>query len=274
MKTVLGFLRALRPADLILPAGAALVSAGLQSLVDREHRQRQRLAALDELVEMHRAGLARAGVDLSDPVWRDEAHPLDIDGAVGIILARHATEPKREETDAGDSRSADYRIAGNRNPAKARRRLKALAVLALGGAAGVTVFARGYARTYGQEPTVPGFLSALHLSGMTPTGGWPGPADEDAPPPPDHPFEPIETHEVSADEILEHGVDVDQAVDGDAAAAVEGVIGQGRPPLEECGWLPCTWTSDATRNEMSQRTAAAVHRNRCIHRPAGAVVPE
>lgn len=316
MKTVLAFLARLRPADLILPAGAALVSAGLQNLVDREHRQRQRLAALDELVDMHRAGLRAAGVDLSSPVWGDETHPLDIEGAIGIILARTPTEPKREETDAGDSRSADYGIAGNRNPAIRRRRLtRAGLVLAAAGAIGVTALRPG------------GFLSALSLSGLKPTGGWPGPVDDDAPPAADHPFEPIVSvdypaedrwggdrcttceraaawfrdeqawhhvdpgtaapypmlHEVtlppsenysSTAPAARDGVDVDQAVDRDAAAAVEGVIGRGVPPMESCGWPGCDWSSDATRSELSQRTAAAVHRNRCIYRPAGAQVAE
>jgi hypothetical protein len=278
VNAIVSFIRRLRPVDLLLPAGAALVSVGVQQLVDREDRQRRRLAALQELVDVHRGALVDAGVSLPAELVDDELHPLDVDGALQIALARTPSD------------DADNRITGNGNPEKApsrRRTARRFAVLGLAGAAGATMWARGYARTYGQEPTVLGFLTALRgpvevareetSSNSYPDNGGtssvvaehehryasdldsvceicgeksrPSPADA-----------PTLGHEGS-----------DRWTGGDRKD--EGVIGHGEPPLEECGWPNCDWTSDATRSELSQRTAAAVHRNRCIYRPAGAAVP-
>lgn len=97
------FIRALRPVDLLLPAGAALVSAGLQNLADREHRQRARLDELAQLVDVHRGALVAAGVDLAAELLVDEPHPLD---PAGGALTDYASD--------------DYRIADNHNPEKPR----------------------------------------------------------------------------------------------------------------------------------------------------------
>lgn len=231
MSPILRFVTRLRPADLILPAGAALVSAGLQQLVDREDRQRRRLAALDELVEMHRSGLAAAGVDLSDPVWRDEAHPLDIELALQTMLARTPTEPEPAEP----------------RPRRRGRRL-ALAGLALGAVAAAIAIPRA------------GFLQGLSLAGLQPTGGWPPAVDENDPPTPDEPFGPISSNSYPDS--------------GESSSDDAEVIGRGEPPAEACGWPACDWTSDATRSVQAQRTAAAIHRNECVFRPANAVVRE
>lgn len=287
VSAIVGFLRRMRPADLILPAGAALVSVGLQQLVDREERQRRRIAALQQLLEEHAGALVDAGVSLPADLLDDEQHPLDVEGALQIVLARTPAEP-------------DYRIAGNANPEKRprrRRRYLAAAAIVAGAAAAVMI-------------PRPGFLQALSLTGLVPTGGWPPAVDEDAPPVDDSPFGPISSNSYPVPDewpgdrcttceravvwfrdeqvwrhvspgsgepyAMLHDVTLPAAVNESNAPAddPEGVIGRGNAPLEECGWKGCDWSSDATRSELSQQTAAAVHRNRCVYRPAGAQVPE
>lgn len=274
MSVLVSFIRRLRPVDLLLPAGAALVSAGVQQLVDREDRQRRRLAALQELVDVHRGALVDAGVSLPAELVDDELHPLDVDGALQIALARTPSD------------DTDNRITGNSNPEKGpsrRRAARRFAVLGLAGAAGVTMWARGYARASGQQPTVLGFLTALR-----------GPVEvtETANSYPDNgETVSVDEHEhryaSDLDSVCEICGEKSRPSPADAPALGhegsdrwtggdrkdEGVIGHGEPPLEECGWPNCDWTSDATSSELSQRTAAAVHRNRCTYRPAGAAVP-
>ena len=303
VNAIVRFIRRIQPTDLVLPIGAALISAGIQNLVDREQRQRQRLLALDELVDVHRGALAAAGVELPAELSGDEQHPLDIENAVGIILARTPSEPAPE-------------------PAPRPRRfrtMRGLAVLGLAGGAGVTVWARGYARAYGQEPTVLGFLTALRgpdpdqvpapssSKSSDPNGSDPNECSSPDYPTPDNwngdrcttceraaawfrddqvwlHVSPItaEPYAMLHDVTLPPAVNEDNRPLGHEGSdrwtggdrKDEGVIGHGEPPLEECGWTGCDWSSDATRNDLSQQTAAAVHRNRCIYRPAGAKVAE
>lgn len=287
VSTIVRFIRGMKPVDLLLPVGAALVSAGIQNLVDREDRQRRRLVALDELVDVHRTALVDAGVELPAELAGDESHPLDVENAIQIVLRRAP----------GEEAAAD-------EPRPPRRGLRALAVLGLAGAAGVTMWARGRARIYGQDPTVLGFLSTLR----GPVGAaWPKtdpPVGGDYPMPDNWGGDRCTTCERAAawfrdDQVWQHvspltaepygmlhDVTLPPAVNlvaptldhegsdrwtgGDLKD--EGIIGKGEPPLEECGWPSCSWSSDATRSEVSQRTAAAVHRNRCVYRPAGAGV--
>lgn len=250
MSLFLTFIRRLRPADLILPAGAALISAGLQQLVDREDRQRRRLAALQGLVDVHRGALAAAGVTLPDELVDDEQHPLDVDGALQFALARMPSDPE------------DNRITGNPNPVNRRRRRLLAAAAVVAGATAAVVIPRT------------GFLQALSLTGLVPTGGWPPAVLEEEPPAPDESFGPISTNSYPDDrEHREHVSCFGADGQCETRPVPEGVIGHGEPPAEECGWPNCDWTSDATRSALSQQTAAAVHRNRCVYRPAGAQVP-
>lgn len=258
VNAIVRFIRRVQPADLILPAGAALISAGLQRLVDREDRQRARLRALDELVGLHVGALAEAGVVMPTDLMGDELHPLDIESALQTILARTPSEPPAAEDQPRPRR---------------RRTVRGLAVLGLAGGAGVTMWARGYARAYGQEPTVLGFLTALRgpVSEVSSNSSVPNSS------------EPDDISRSAVPHSHRYASDLDSVCEscGEKSRpspagppAAEGVIGHGEPPLEECGWSGCEWTSDATRSELSQRTAAAVHRNRCVHRPAGAMVAE
>lgn len=284
VSTIVRFLRGMKPVDLLLPVGAALVSAGIQNLVDREDRQRRRLVALDELVDVHRTALADAGVELPAELAGDESHPLDVESALQVLLAR---TPGEQEPAADE-------------PRPPRRGLRALAVLGLAGAAGVTMWARGRARIYGQDPTVLGFLSTLR----GPDGA--GPAWPKTYPSHSHDYgegicpicgadgvsgaalldEHKHRYASDLDSVCETCGEKSRPSPADAPTLShegsdrwtggdlkdEGIIGKGEPPLEECGWPSCSWTSDATRSEVSQRTAAAVHRNRCVYRPAGAGV--
>lgn len=301
VQAIVRFIRRVQPADLILPAGAALISHGLQRLVDREDRQRARLAALAELVDDHRQTLEANGVELPAEVFGDEAHPLDIELALQTVLARTPAEP-------------DNGITDNANPVKRPRFRRALTILGLAGAAGVTVWARGYARTYGQEPTLTGFLSAWRgpVAGHSATAPNGEPCDcavhtsfpditievchfDDC----GQPIRWIRRHQVwghfdpetgaalafghfgvpLAPEVNEEAGPLsptaERAMEAGWAAAARGdedVIGRGVPPVAECGWPGCDWSSDATRSEQGQLIQAALHRNKCLHRPAGAQV--
>jgi hypothetical protein len=118
------FVRALRPVDLLLPVGAALVSAGLQKLTEREVRQRAQLASLQGLVERHREALGAAGVALDETglLLVDEHHPLDVE-TMPTLFPWHAPGPEQDDVP------------------RPRRRGWKLAAIALAGVAGVTLWA-------------------------------------------------------------------------------------------------------------------------------------
>jgi hypothetical protein len=229
------FVRRLQLSDLMLPAGAALVSAGLQKLVDRETVQRRRLVALNELVDDHRQTLEANGVELPVDRFGDEVHPLDIEGALELILLRAPSEAEPAPAPARSSSRRGVRWT--------------IASLLAGGL--VLAFPGG-------RKVLRDGAGAL-LDGLRPYP-W-GPDDTAVVPPygsgPDEP--PLE---VAEPETLER----DEPPTDPALVEAE--------PLESCGWTGCQWTSQPDKSQMSQQTAAAVHRNKCFYRPPTAVVPE
>lgn len=265
MNPFLTYLRRLQPADLILPAGAALVSAGVQKLVDREDHARRRLVALAELVDVHRGALTAAGVELPAELEHDEEHPLDVDFAVQTLL-RRLPEP-------------DKRITENPNPEKPRRRIRTIAGvlgLAVGVGAGlVWANARGWLQGV-QEVTdanraVREAVDARRMEGDGEWGGdrcttcgraaawfrdgqvW------------------LHVSPATGEQYaMTHDVTLPPAINETSPRPVELTV----DPAEACGWPGCEWTSDPSRSRMAQRTAAAVHRNECVCRPAGARVKD
>lgn len=224
-------LRRLRPADLILPAGAILVSLGLQALDDRERRARTQLDELGTLVDEHLAALRDAGADVPDELAALEHHPLD-PGMPWLSVPR-LSEGSGAEPVA---------------PARPRRRVwKLAAIVAAAAARGLWPIADD------------GQPAAVRADGSV--AGRPGP-------------EPDQDHVHSADcpcpEWLKNSSSSDSELVEDLAdvAAAESA----GEPVAECGWPGCEWTSDPGRTEQSQRIAAALHRNRCVFRPAGAQV--
>jgi len=232
------FVRRIRPLDLLLPAGAALVSAGLQHLADREARQRARLDELAQLVDVHRDALAAAGVELVDELLVDERSPLDAAGPFMVTLAGATPAPEPEP---------------ERRPARGRG--WKLAALALAGATAVTL--------YGNRGRIIDAVLARagvdvdELLGVKP--------DLTPPAPEDFPSDPASSE-------LEHE-DLPVSYPSPTEPAEQLVDEPAVEPLADCGWPGCDWRSDPAKSETSQRTAAAVHRNRCTFRPAGAVVP-
>jgi hypothetical protein len=266
----LSFVRRLKPLDLLLPIGAALVAAGLQSLADREQAQRVRLAELADLAGDHLQALAAAGVDIPDEIAADEPHPLD----PGVPwLTQHASAAPDDEQET---------------PAPANRGWK-LAALALG-AVGILAYRNRDA--------------ILQRAGTSPFGftmPWP-PAPAETPDPLDHetgmaqpvshPFRgnadecsmcgrPVELHHPDPDEWPEHGLNhpgSDRWTGGDRkdddvkrgltlASDACGCAG------DECGWPNCGYTPPEDLPAEDQVLALAVHRQQCFHRPAGAHVP-
>jgi hypothetical protein len=257
---IVSFVRRLQLSDLMLPAGAALVSAGLQKLVDRETVQRRRLAALAELVDDHRTTLEANGVELPVDRFGDETHPLDVEGAIEVILLRAPTQPE----------------ATGETPPRPRRLGGTIAVLGAVGIVAGAVWAnsagylRGFADVAGANRRVQEAAAATRV--CLRCGA---PLDEDGICSTRVDGEHPETSETANRAMAASDVYNARAeqLDGELLeAAAEGEPLETRPPLEMCGWPGCTWTSQPDRPELSQRTAAAVHRNRCIHRPAGAQV--
>lgn len=234
VEALIRFVRRVKPADLILPIGAALVSAGLQNLVDREALQRRRLAALDELVDVHRGALTAAGVSLPAELAGDDKHPLDIEGALQVVLARVPSEPE-PPADKPKRRNLGMAFAGVAGVVG----MAAAAIWAhsagwLDGVAEVTEANRRVrtVRDADPSPEVPPYGSA--------------PGEE-------------EINELEREMAEVTAADLDEPEEA---------------PLESCGWDGCGWMSQSGRSPMSQGTAAAVHRNKCTHRPPNARVPE
>jgi hypothetical protein len=243
MTALAKFIRGLRPVDLILPAGAALVSAGLQQLVDREQRQRDRLRALAELVDASRGALTAAGVELPAELAQDERHPLDVENAISTVLGRTPAEP-------------DYRITGNSNPEKPRgflpRRGWKLAGLALGAAAAVTLYTR-------RGDLVDAVLARAG-AGLDDDPAW----------------APDAVCSFCTHPVGEHGPRGEHPSGPPAAAAPEPEPVDTVPPVDEpvneadviwCGWTGCDYNS-------AFPATVALHRNACVYRPAGAQVRE
>lgn len=312
VNTLTRLLRELRPVDVLLPIGAALVAAGLQNLAERESRQRQRLVDLAALAADHVEALTAAGMAVPATLAADELHPLDPE-VLWLPLAGASAGPEPVE---------------QAEPGEKRRRGWKLAAAGLAAATGVTlwknrgrIFDRlgdmleGFsAEPDGVNPDLtpdeatgpdPEWLGNHCMScsqpaawfyedqvwrHVVPPDGKPRwsshevtlPAavnESNAPPAASGPNMPNEGRETPAapwptckpdaagncvNEIHEHDALSGEHVVDDLAVSVT--------PRESCGWPNCKWTSDPKKSPTGQATQAAVHRNRCIYRPAGAGV--
>ena len=218
--------RAMRPADLLLPVGAALVSAGLSALTDREVRQRARLDELQHLVEIHRDALVAADVVLPLGVLVDEQHPLDVETLPTVFPGHAPTAAAPDETPR-------------------RGRGWKLAALALAGVVGVTLYGnRG--RLF--DALLPDDGSPSRFGFAMP---WPPAAAE-----PEN-FPPAAAAPAAG------------GPSSAAAAAAETPVTEDLPAGDGCGWPGCDHVGT-----VDGGAALALHRQRCLYRPAGAHVPE
>lgn len=274
MNAFLTAVRRMRPVDLLLPIGAALISAGLQNLADREHRQRERLDQLAELAGDHLQALAAAGVAVPDELAVDEPHPLDPGIPWMPVVATRLGDDEPDEPPAG------------------RHSWKLAALALLGVAGGIAIH-----RTGGVTALIDGLRSEPwpmtpddidHAAGMAMPVSHVHEGDPDEPCslcgrgfdlhlPRKFPCDVEGPHGSSPDHTCSSNL-VEPSTDDVCVGSPE--CGHEYPagvsplvsPLETCGWTGCDWTSEAGRSELGQRTQAAIHRNKCFHRPAGAAV--
>lgn len=283
------FLHRLRPGDVLLPIGAALITAGLQNLADREARGRGRLAELATLAADHLEALSAAGVEVPDELAADELHPLDPEVP---WLAQYATPVPDDDEPA---------------PAEQRRRRWKLVGLGLAAATGVTLW-NNRGRIFDRlgdlleeisdepdgvnadlTPDEPGEqtpeqvaenLAAyeahrLRYEAMDECVGAPECGHTTEPNLPnagrETPAAPWSTCLPDnlgncANKIHTHpAVSAEPVVEPDAVSVT---------PREACTWPNCDWTSDPRKSVTGQATQAAWHHNRCIYRPAGAQVTQ
>lgn len=350
VNAIVAFIRRLRPADVLLPVGAALVSAGLQHLADRERNSRAQLDELQTAAAGYRDALRDAGAEIA-PWLEEPAHPLD----PGVPwLAKWASADGSEPATVDDPahpRGQALRkyaiaaaVAAGVVAWSKRDELLAL-VLSRGGVtsedflpegvksdltphphSGVAVdydqlgrnladaaasraryeASTGSYRYRGELCPVVGLPVAV-LPGYAEGYGWffcCGAMVD-----PDHAVHALQDEGFQSEGARAPGavliaVDTLNAPDATAeeyAAAAEllaDVFKRPKPddspavneevdqcdrkdqlaadptPLEECGWPSCDWTSDPGKSPIGQGTQAAVHRNRCVYRPAGAKVAD
>lgn len=293
----LAVIRKLHMSDLLLPVGAALVTAGIEALAARERRQRDRLAALQASVSQHVDALLSAGAPVPDELLVDELHPFDAPGL-----------------------APDYRIAGNGNPETSsnsypgdgdnssggRGRRWKLAALAL--VAGTATYAYVRREQIGRHiaavaaaagiddelaEEIPRFYPGGRPDADAPFGpvttvtipDEPGsPWDQAEPLPEPHPHSGVR---VDAAQLVDecvgapecgHGVEPSENLppapaadfpDGDRAAEPSDEKSSG----DECGWTGCTWAPKDTTRGAARVTALAVHRSKCPYRPPSMTVP-
>jgi hypothetical protein len=289
VNTLTRLLRELRPVDVLLPIGAALVAAGLQNLAERESRQRQRLDQLATLAADHVEALTAAGLAVPASLADDELHPLDPE-LLWMPLAGVPAGPEPvEQAEPGEKRGRGWKLAA----------------AGLAAATGITLWKnRGrifdrlgdILEDFAAEPDgVNPDLTPDVLAEQTPEQVAENLAayeahraryeamDECVGAPecghttdPNGPNAGRETPAAPwvtclpdnlgncANKIHDHRAVSAEPVDEPDAVSVT--------PREECGWPNCEWTSDPKKSETGQATQAAVHRNRCIYRPAGAGV--
>jgi hypothetical protein len=362
VNAIVAFIRRLRPADVLLPVGAALVSAGLQHLADRERNARAQLDELQTAAAGYRDALRDAGAEIA--TWLEEpAHPLD----PGVPwLAKWASADESEPATADEPPTPrgqalrKYAIAAAVAAGvvawSKRDELLAL-VLSRGGVtsedflpegvkpdltphphSGVTVdydqlgeqtpadLARNHAAAAASRARYEASTGSYRYRGeLCPVVGLPvavipGYAEGygwffccGAMVDPDHAVHALQDEGFQSEGARAPGavliaVDTLNAPDATAeeyAAAAEllaDVFKRPKPddspavneaadpnmpnanlihgheidktPLEECGWPSCDWTSDPEKSPIGQGTQAAVHRNRCVYRPAGAKVAD
>lgn len=259
MSPFLSFVRRLKPLDLLLPVGAALVTYGLQSLAERETRQRERLAQLAELAADHVQALMNAGAAVPAELAGDEEHPLDPNVP---WLMQHAPAPD-DEQDA---------------PASGRGWKLTAVALAAG-----TVIAfnhrdelRAAASKFGFTMPWPPAPAALDDE-VYPHNSWCNTKHEPGPdqcPPPVGPAdytavggEPVDVmclvphcglhrHPDDVEHVFRFGADLTPSTS-----------------LEICGWPNCGYEVNPELSDQDQVLALAVHRNQCFYRPSGAHVP-
>lgn len=347
VNAIVAFIRRLRPADVLLPVGAALVSAGLQHLADRERNSRAQLDELQTAAAGYRDALRDAGAEIA-PWLEEPAHPLD----PGVPwLAKWASADESEPATADEPptpRGQTLRkyaiaaaVAAGVVAWSKRDELLAL-VLSRGGvtsedflpedlvASGAST---GSYRYRGELCPVVGLPVAV-IPGYAEGYGWffccgamvdpdhavhalqdEGFQSEGARAPgavliavdtlnaPDATAEEYAAAaELLADVFKRPEPDDSPAVNeaapdpnagpnagretpaapwvtclpDESGACVNPIHGHeiDKTPLEECGWPSCDWTSDPGKSVIGQNTQAAVHRNRCVYRPAGAKVAD
>lgn len=222
------FVRQLRLVDLLLPAGAAIVSAGLQALATREQEERARLTGLRHACQAAAAALVETGQPVPEALLQ-VARPLDGDPEQPWLTGMWpgTGDPDTEKTSSDSLTVQPSRPQGSTRVGRWTVGLAAAAVL-----------------LYGNR----GRIADAVLARLP----FVEPVDQvDA--------EPVDALDVEPPEA--------EPVDADAAAADDAPV----TPIE-CHWLGCDWRSDVTRSVLAQATAAAVHRNECVMRPAGAHV--
>lgn len=261
----LAVIRKLHMSDLLLPVGAALVTAGIEALGQRERRQRDRLAALQASVSQHVDALLAAGAPVPDELRVDELHPFDAPGLAqdyGITDTGNPKTSSNSYPDGGDSSSS-------------RGRGWKLAGLALVAAAGVTLYT--WRDKWAPLLAAAGADDELAEVPRFYPGGRGEPVD-------DAPFGPIRT-ETIADEPespWEHAEPVADASEpsedlpaapADEVAALRELVDGPDPLGDECGWTGCTWAPKESTRGAARVTALAVHRSKCPHRPPSLTVP-
>lgn len=234
MSPFLSFVRRLRPIDLLLPVGAALVSAGLQHLADREARQRARLDELAGLAGDHLQAFAAAGVAVPDELAADEPHPLD--PGVAWLPALHGDvgtndEPEQEKPGLSWKGAAVALAVVTGIAWSNREKLQ-------------TRF--GFTMPWPPASAVP--PESVDLADYASVGGES--VEEMCP----------EPH----CRLKRHPGKVHQDIDD--FEFVTNVLGP-------CGWPNCDYQPDPKLEPEEVTLALAVHRNQCIFRPAGAHVP-
>jgi hypothetical protein len=254
------FLHRLRPGDVLLPIGAALITAGLQNLADREARGRGRLADLATLAADHLDALAAAGVEVPDELAVDELHPLDPEVP---WLAQYASAEQEEETDPEERRRRRWKLAG----------------LGLAAATGITLW-NNRGRIFDRLGDILEEFTAADPEGSTFNEVSSEPVDKassepnagrETPAAPWPTCTPDDTGKC-VKEIHDHRPPSARPQPPDPTEPVDELDAVSVTPRESCGWPNCDWTSTPTKSERGQATQAAVHRNGCMYRPAGAGV--
>lgn len=268
----LAVIRKLHMSDLLLPVGAALVTAGIEALGQRERRQRDRLAALQASVSSHVDALLAAGAPVPDELRVDELHPFD---APGLATDYGITDPGNPKTSSNSYPDGSDSLSG--------RRWK-LAGLALVAAAGVTLYTcrdrwrdrwAPYLASVGTGDELADAAAAEYAAAAFRGEVDPATGQRDAPASPWDQAEPVNaplTDPEVKPELTEPTEDLPVEPAEEVAALRELV--DGPDPLgDECGWPGCTWTPKETTRGAARVTALAVHRSRCPHRPPAMTAP-
>lgn len=303
---VIDVIRKLHPSDLLLPVGAALVTAGIEALGQREQRQRDRLAALQASVSDHLDALLASGVEIPPALAVDELHPFDAPGLADPV-SDSSSNSYPAGSDISSGRGRRWRLAaglllvasGITLHATRRRWVPMLASLGAGDELADAAAAE-YAATLNHEhsdrwtggdrkdeDTASPWDHAVPVADEPSEGLPPAPAPvliNGEPPADDDRVSPggiPATGYLSAVADLRPTGGWPAAVDEDAPAPpdepfteiVTEQVDEPSAPGDECGWTGCTWAPKPSTRGAARVTALAVHRSRCPHRPPSMTVP-